>query len=526
LVADDGVDAVQSTLTRGLMAGMAHPHLDLGERPRFSNGQNSEQADRTGDSLTDPMPLVRQPSPAPEFPVSALGDLACGAAMAIHELTGAPVAMCATSVLAAMSLATQAHADVELAHGNTISLLSLFFLVIALSGERKSTVDKLANKPVRDRERELREAHKAAMADYENSLAALDAARKDILKKTAGQGADAVKAELDKLGVAPSPPPGSFLTCGEPTVEGLTKSLIHGQPSQGVFTSEGGEFIGGHALKDDAKLRSASMLSKCWDGEPIKRVRSGDGATYLSGRRIAMFLMVQPDVAATLCGDRVLLDQGLLFRFLPTAPASTMGTRLTAQLTPARENDLGQYYARMGVLLHLTPRLKPGTTNELDPRVLRLTEEARAMARAFADSIEAQLVPHGDLRPVAGFAAKLGEQATRIAGVLTIFDNPHAERIGVEHVERGIRIAQFYAQEALRLYGTARVDRDIDDAERLRIWLFERWPGKTVTIRGLVRLGPNSLRDTKRIKQLVNILVEHRWLLPDANGYRIARGVE
>jgi hypothetical protein len=169
--------------------------VESSKLPRVNGGNLAENR-----SL-DPMPLLRKTSPATEFPVSALGDLAGDAVVAIHAATMAPMPMCATSILAAMSLATQAHADVELAHGNSsISPLSLFCLVVAQSGERKSTVDRLATKPVRDREEELRQAHMTAMGNYENALAAWDAARKGALKTV--KGADALKAALDKLGAA------------------------------------------------------------------------------------------------------------------------------------------------------------------------------------------------------------------------------------------------------------------------------------------------------------------------------------
>jgi Protein of unknown function (DUF3987) len=73
-------------------------------------------------------------------------------------------------------------------------------------------------------------------------------------------------------------------------------------------------------MSDDNKLRTAAGLSELWDGEPIKRVRAGDGTLVLPGRRVAMHLMAQPDVAAIMLSDRMLLSQGFLSRCLVTAP--------------------------------------------------------------------------------------------------------------------------------------------------------------------------------------------------------------
>ena len=114
---------------------------------------------------------------------------------------------------------------------------------------------------------------------------------------------NAIRAALDKLGPAPIAPLAPMLTSTEPTFEGLCKQFPTHHPSLGIFASEGGQFIGGHGMKDDNKLRTASGLSGLWDGEPARRVRAGDGATFYPGRRVAVHLMVQPNVASILFSD-------------------------------------------------------------------------------------------------------------------------------------------------------------------------------------------------------------------------------
>jgi len=39
----------------------------------------------------------------------------------------------------------------------------------------------------------------------------------------------------------------------------------------GIFSDEGGRFIGGHALREAEQLKTASGLSKLWDGAPVTR---------------------------------------------------------------------------------------------------------------------------------------------------------------------------------------------------------------------------------------------------------------
>ncbi len=95
------------------------------------------------DAPADPKrPLHRPLAPAAEFPIHALGELRL-AAEAIAELVQAPPAICAQAVLAAATLAIQAHRDVELPGAGRRPLTGLF-VSVAESGDRKSSVDRLA----------------------------------------------------------------------------------------------------------------------------------------------------------------------------------------------------------------------------------------------------------------------------------------------------------------------------------------------------------------------------------------------
>lgn len=270
------------------------------------------------EALEPPRPLARELPPADPFPVEALGPILRPAAEAIHDKVQAPVAIGAQSVLGAAALAVQGHADIELPTGHA-KPISDFFVTIAESGERKNACDTEALWPVRHRERALRDRHDTELSSYQNDKAAWERAREQAMKRGKGDRG-AIKQALDALGPAPVAPLDPILTCAEPTFEGLCKLFATGHPSLGIFATEGGQFIGGHGMSDDNKLRTATGLSSAWDGEPIRRVRAGDGASILPGRRLSVHLMVQPDVASILLNDRLLTNQGLLSRMLITAP--------------------------------------------------------------------------------------------------------------------------------------------------------------------------------------------------------------
>ena len=230
-----------------------------------------------------PRPLMRELPPADPFPIDALGDVLAPAARAIHDRVQAPLAVCGNSVLAAAGLAVQAHADVELPTRH-VKPVAEYYVTVAATGERKSACDHEAGWAIRKREKALRQLRDEEMPKYLNDQEAWQAARQAAKKVKDKSDRSAIKAGLDKIGPAPTPPLEPLLTCPEPTYEGLCKLLWVGQPSVGLFATEGGQFIGGHGLSDDAKLRTASGLSDAWDGTPIKRVRAGDAVTALGDR--------------------------------------------------------------------------------------------------------------------------------------------------------------------------------------------------------------------------------------------------
>jgi hypothetical protein len=310
------------------------------------------------------------------------------------------------------------------------------------------------------------------------------------------------------------------LTCGEPTFEGLCKLLAVGQPSIGIFAAEGGQFIGGHGMADDAKLRTAAGLSAVWDGEPIKRVRANDGATMLPGRRVALHLMAQPDVAAIWLGDRLLVDQGLMSRVLLTAPEAASGTRMWREASPASEAAMKCYGARLLDILERPFPLAPGTRNELAPRTLVLSPEARRLWIAFHDYVERRLSAGGELEPVRGLANKLPEHAARIAAVLTLVGDIDANEIAGSEMERGIALAEHYVCEALRLFGASRINGDLRLAQRLLDWLLMVWHEPNVSLPDVYQRSLNAISDQATARRLVGILEGHYWLV------RIDKGAE
>ena len=473
------------------------------------NAFASELAQAEPIDAPEPLPLRRALPAAEPFPLSALGPVLEGAARAIMDQVQCPDAIAAQSVLGAASLAVQAHADVVIPATGHSRPLSLFLVTVAASGERKSAADGEALAPVYEREEVLRDRYAREKPGYDNGKAAWEDARKKALGKAKGDYA-AARAALDAIGFAPVAPLAPMLLAREPTLSGLHKLYGEAGPSLGLFNDEAGGFLGGHGMNDDNRLQMGSGLSELWDGKAINRVRVGDGASILPGRRLAAHLMVQPGVADRLLSNVELSQQGLLSRMLVAAPPSLAGTRMQRAADPGSKVALAAYRARLGELLAAKVQMHDGG---LQPLRLTLDYQAALIWSGFADEIERLLGPGGALEPVRGFANKLPEHAARLAGILELVADSCAELIGPRSMEQGIALARFYVGEALRLFHAGSIPAAVVQAEQLLTWLHQVWEQPLVAISHVYQRGPNAIRTKEKARAAIEVLEEHGWLV-------------
>jgi hypothetical protein len=55
---------------------------------------------------------------------------------------------------------------------------------------------------------------------------------------------------------------------------------------------------------------------------------------------------------------------------------------------------------------------------------------------------------------------------------------------------------------------------ETERAETLRVWFLETFLHQELTLRNVVQLGPNSLRESTKAKAAIGLLVAHHWLIP------------
>jgi hypothetical protein len=341
-----------------------------------------------------------------------------------------PTSLAAQPVLAAASLAVCGHADVMMPHGmGGARPLSLYCISVADSSDRKSTCDEEALYGKTLHEVTLRLEH-ISIDIWRSHHAAWKAEKNKISSKKSGYS-DRLAQMAAHYEFEPKKPLEPWLTTGNLTIEGLEKYWNEFHASLGLFTTEGAIFTSGHSMTPDTRMAAAGTLSKLWDARPEPRIRAGqDGeerrAVSNPGRRLTMHLLVQPGVANSFICDPDLRGQGLISRLLICSSGSIAGARLFKDPDPANVREIRSFSARLCEILRAPLPLAKDKRNELEPRTLTISASAKEVWKDFYNRVEIECGPKGRFAGIKDFAGKAGENAARIAGVITLLDSLNA----------------------------------------------------------------------------------------------------
>lgn len=423
-----------------------------------------------------PLPLTTRIDPEP-YPLDALPDTLRAAVEEVRAFTKAPVPLVASSALAALSLAVQAHADVKRAE-KLSGPLGLFLLTVADSGERKSTCDGFFMQAIRDYEAQQADAAKLLIKDHNAAMEAWEAKRGGIKErirqlskagKAAREQEDALRdLEHDK----PESPRVPRLIYGDATPEALKWNLAKGWPSGGVVSSEAGLVFGAHGMGKDSVMRNLATLNQLWDGADIATERRTTESFTVRGARLTIALQVQEATLRSFF-DRsggLARGTGFLARFLVAWPESTQGYRPFSD-PPDTWPALAKFNHRVaGILEQSVPINEDGA---LSPPVLPLATDTKAAWVMFHDAIENELRSGGELYDVRDVASKTADNAARIAALFQVFEHGCAGAVGLAAFEGASRIAAWHLHEARRFYGELALPEDQANAARLDGWLLD-----------------------------------------------------
>lgn len=487
----------------------------IGSSPETTAPQTSTFQELSTSRRKHKRPLQRDISPSKPYPADALGTILGDAAKELHEAIQAPLAICGSSVLAAAHLAAQAHADVSV-DGRTYPL-SGFFISVSESGARKTAVDTAVLREVRRYEKSLHDSYAKTLQTTEfRATSRRTATARATLDQALHPQAVGNSTETQQP-TSNLPPLLPMILSEEPTFEGLVKSLTYGYPSQGLFSDEGGRFLGGYALNSDNMTATLAGLSKLWDAKPLDRVRAGDGALKLYGRRLSFHLLIQPEIVRSLMSNRLAQDQGFLSRCLVTIPPSTIGNRMYRSIDVSTLPSVERFQHCIRNLLSrdlpVEDRNDPARRSQLSPRVLTLSSETKEIYVSFHDHVERAML--ADFRELRAFANKAPEHLLRIAGTMAIIEDGDTTVINKQHALNARSLVEFYLNEARRIDELSRQDPDLRIAQALLEWITDLQ--RPVSLVEIYQCGPSHLRNARRARHFVRILADHGHLVPEKN---------
>lgn len=400
------------------------------------------------------------------LPIRAYGTCLTSAIEEHSSNTKIPMEMIAPIALAAMASAAQNLYNVQ-RPGMAPSPISLNVILIAGSGEGKDASASPLLRPFHDFEQRTADAAREAKVELVVARRLWEMQRKAVEAKYRGKLgnrriADRAERELRKLYLAhPSSAAIPKLLFNDATPLAVKQSLCLRWPSALLYSMEASSFFKGGLMRDMA------FWNDLWGGAPLHLDRANDKERIsVAAPRMSMILGIQPGML-----ERFMLrrgqeaeDSGLVNRFLWASPPPSSGYRWIDD-SETKKKHLAAYARRCTQLLEDGAQLTEGVDDQRIP----LTLSARAQI-IFRDAfnVAQQVMLEGPYSQVSGFAAKLTEQAARVAAVLHVADGLDGP-IANETFVRAIQIVRWHARQYLRLVSPENVhERRVQDAEKMR----------------------------------------------------------
>jgi len=460
------------------------------------------------------------------YPIDALPDTIRAAVEEVQAFTKAPIPMVASSALAALSLAIQAHADMTRAD-RLCGPVGLFLLTIADSGERKSTCDGFFTSAIRDFQEQQAAVASPLVKDFRAKADAWEAKRggiKEKIRQLAKGGKPTAEQETalrDLEDEKPEAPRVPRLLRGDDTPENLAWVLSREWPSSGVLSSEAGIVLGAHGMGKDSIMRNLGLLNILWDGGTLSIGRRTSESFTVRGARLTVALQVQEATLRSFF-DRsggLARGTGFLARFLVAWPESTQGFRPFTE-APANWPHLAAFNRRIAAILdQAAPINEDGS---LSPPMLSLASDAKAAWVAFHDAIEGELPTGGELYDVRDVASKSADNAARLAALFQIFEHGMGGAVGLDSFEGASRIAAWHLNESRRFFGELALPAELADAARLDTWLIEHCRRTRTHFAGKNHVRQHGpLRDGPRLDAAIRELADLERLCLVKDGKRL-----
>lgn len=419
--------------------------------------------------------------------------------------TQAPLELVLFSALSAAGMVLQGLTDVEQPTGK-VTPVSLMTLVIAASGERKSTVEGIHTRPIRIFEEKRQRKHAKQVAEWEGCLHVWELRRRVLEKSVQKRIAKDQSARSEEealrahLRAKPLRPPQFKLLYEDTTAAALFLGMHRDFPYAGLVSSEGGAILNSPAFHDLPKQNAL------WSGDPVTVDRVSAPSFRLDDARLTVSIMAQPSAIKAYIDQRgeEARGSGLWARFLMCTPASTQGYRFTWNGATSWEH-CNRFGNRLTALLQKVADAWEWGKEDRD--VVRFSPEASAMWFQYYNRIEGQIRPGGCYMGAGDHASKLPENAGRVAAIIHTLEGFEGA-ISAETLAWAIAICDCASQDFLNVFNPPPLE--VQDAQLLDQYLNQyRMRGYSQVAKNHVRrYGPNALRSAVRLDSAISMLIQ------------------
>ncbi|WP_097520778.1 YfjI family protein [Escherichia coli] len=436
---------------------------------------------------------------------------------AIQTITHAPAELITGVQLSVMSLAAQGVVVFEHSDGRR-SPVSLYSIVLAESGERKTAVCNLLQKPIQDFQKKHLKTYEGKINIYEADLQSWAVINKTItrqIRKNLEKGGDSV-SEQEKLRKhyinKPPPPKRPKLLYSDATPEAITQGLVESIGTSGLISDEGGVIFNGRAMGN------TPLFNQLWDGGGVDVERKGHRLNIDDARLMTLIVTQKNELILfrKKHGTRV-QGNGFFARCLWSGTTSTQGIRTHQSDVQVDTSVLDKFNKRVEELLEQT---LAGTT----PYVMHFSADAKIRFAQYQNEIERRILAEkGKHDALPGILSKLPENAVRLAALMHFFYEFEGDEINVETLNYVFLIMEYYYQQAVNIL-TASLSSDEEDAKRLWEWLMTGpFRNNTSVAKSHIRrYAPYQLRDVVRFKRALRYLEDAA--LVSINKYKNSNG--
>ncbi|EKQ6923427.1 DUF3987 domain-containing protein [Escherichia coli] len=420
---------------------------------------------------------------------------------ATQAITHAPAELITGVQLSVMSLAAQGVVVFEHSDGRR-SPVSLYSIVLAESGERKTAVCNLLQKPIQDFQKKQLKNYEEKINVYEADLQSWAVLNKTItrqIRKNIEKGGDSV-SEQEKLRKhyinKPTPPKRPKLLYSDATPEAIIQGLVESIGTSGLISDEGGVIFNGRAMGN------TPLFNQLWDGGGVDVERKGHRLNIDDARLMTLIVTQKNELNLfrKKHGARV-QENGFFARCLWSVTTSTQGIRMHQPDVHVDTSVLDKFNKRVEELLEQT---LAGTT----PCVLHFSADAERSFAQYQNEIEQRILTEkGKHDALPGILSKLPENAVRLATLMHFFYEFKGDEIDVATLNYIFMIMEYYYQQAVNIL-TASLSSDEEDAKRLWEWLMTGHFSTSTSVAKseIRRYAPYQLRDVVRYNKALKYL--------------------